>query len=97
MKNYLLSIYQPDGPTPPPEVLTKVMQEVNALVAETKAAGVWVFNGDDGRFAGGVFTSREKAEPWIAANKLDGVLTLYPLDTGVYEWAIARGKFTPKQ
>jgi hypothetical protein len=63
----------------------------------TEADGVWVFNGDDGRFAGGVFTSREKAEAWIAANKLDGVLTLYPLDTGVYEWAIAKGKFTPKQ
>jgi hypothetical protein len=45
MKNYLLSIYQPDGPTPPPEVLAKVMQEVGALVAEIKAAGVWVFNG----------------------------------------------------
>lgn len=45
MKNYLISIYQPDGPTPPPEVLTKVMQDVNAFVAEIKAAGVWVFNG----------------------------------------------------
>ena len=45
MKNYLLSIYQPDGPTPPPEVLSKVMQDVNALVNEIKAAGVWVFNG----------------------------------------------------
>jgi hypothetical protein len=45
MKNYLLSIYQPDGPTPPPEVLIRVMQDVNALVAEIKAAGVWVFNG----------------------------------------------------
>ena len=59
--------------------------------------GVWVFNGDGGRFAGGLFTSRETAEAWIAANKLDGVLTLYPLDTGVYEWAIATGKFTPKK
>jgi hypothetical protein len=46
----------------------------------TDADGVWVFNGDDGRFAGGVSTSREKADAWIAANKLNGVLTLYPLD-----------------
>ena len=45
MKQYLLSIYQPDGPVPPPEVLTKVMQKVNALLDETKAAGAWVFNG----------------------------------------------------
>ena len=59
--------------------------------------GVWIFNGDGGRFAGGVFTSREAAEAWIASNKLDGVLTLYPLDTGVHEWAIARGVFSPKK
>ena len=45
MKQYLLSIYQPDGGVPPPDVLEKVMREVNALVDETKAAGAWVFNG----------------------------------------------------
>ena len=45
MKQYLLSIYQPDGGTPPPEFLEKVMRDVNALIDETKAAGVWVFNG----------------------------------------------------
>ena len=45
MKRYLLSIYQPDSGTPPPEVLDRVMRDVNALVEETKAAGVWVFNG----------------------------------------------------
>ena len=45
MKQYLLSIYQPDGGVPPPEVLAAVMRDVNALIAETKAAGVWVFNG----------------------------------------------------
>jgi hypothetical protein len=45
MKQYLLSIYQPDGPTPPADVLQKVMREVTALVDETKRAGVWVFNG----------------------------------------------------
>jgi hypothetical protein len=47
MKQYLLSIYQPDG-EPPPEVLERlpeVMKDVGALVQETKAAGVWVFNG----------------------------------------------------
>jgi hypothetical protein len=45
MKQYLLSIYQPDGPPPPPELLGKVMRDVNALIEETRAAGVWVFNG----------------------------------------------------
>lgn len=45
MKQYLLSIYQPDGEAPSPEVLAKVMRDVNALIEETKAAGAWVFNG----------------------------------------------------
>jgi hypothetical protein len=45
MKQYLLSIYQPDGEMPPPEFLAKVMRDVNAFIEETKAAGVWVFNG----------------------------------------------------
>jgi hypothetical protein len=45
MKQYLLTIYQPDGGTPPPEVLGKVMRDVGALIQETKDAGAWVFNG----------------------------------------------------
>ncbi|MGB2712933.1 MAG: YciI family protein [Vicinamibacterales bacterium] len=45
MKQYLLSIYQPDGEAPPPEALATVIRNVNALVDQTKAAGVWVFNG----------------------------------------------------
>ena len=45
MKQYVLSIYQPDGEAPPPAVLAKVMRDINALVDETKAAGAWVFNG----------------------------------------------------
>ena len=45
MKQYLLSIYQPEGGTLPPEDLAKVMRDVNALIEETKAAGAWVFNG----------------------------------------------------
>ena len=45
MKQYLLSIYQPDGDPPPPEVLEPVMQNVDALNEEMKAAGAWVFNG----------------------------------------------------
>ena len=45
MKQYLLSIYQPDGEAPPPEVLQRVMRNVGALIDDAKAAGVWVFNG----------------------------------------------------
>jgi hypothetical protein len=45
MKRYLLSIYQPDGDPPPPEVLEPVMRNLNALNEEIKAAGAWVFAG----------------------------------------------------
>lgn len=45
MPQYLLSIYQPDGDPPPPEVLDPIMQRLDALNTEMKAAGVWVFAG----------------------------------------------------
>src|SRR3954465_13610538 len=45
MAHYLLSIYQPDGPPPPPEFLEPVMQRLATLNAEIKAAGAWVFAG----------------------------------------------------
>ena len=43
MKQYLMSMYQPDGPPPPPAVLEPVMRNLAALNAEMKAAGAWVF------------------------------------------------------
>ena len=45
MKQYLLSVYQPDGPAPPPDVLDGIMRNVEALHEELKAAGAWVFVG----------------------------------------------------
>ena len=45
MKQYLLSIYQPDGDAPPPDVLEKIMHDVRAVDAEIRAAGAWVFTG----------------------------------------------------
>jgi hypothetical protein len=45
MKQYLLSIYQPDGDPPPPAILERVMRDVDALNQELKAAGAWVFDG----------------------------------------------------
>ena len=43
MKQYLLSIYQPVGPTPSPEVLEPIMRDVRAVGEAMKAAGVAVF------------------------------------------------------
>jgi len=45
MKLYLLSIYQPDGGTPPPEVLAKVMAEIEVINRELRATNSWVFAG----------------------------------------------------
>jgi hypothetical protein len=45
MKQYLLSVYHPEGDTLPPEDLAKVMEDVNALNQEIRAAGAWVFAG----------------------------------------------------
>jgi hypothetical protein len=43
MKQYLLSIYQPDGDAPPPEILDPIMDRVHAWRDEVTAAGAWVF------------------------------------------------------
>lgn len=45
MSQYLLSIVQPDGDAPPPEVLDPVMDALAAYNAELETAGVWVFTG----------------------------------------------------
>lgn len=45
MRQYLLSVYQPDGDIPPPEVLEKVMRDLDTVNEEIKAAGGWVFAG----------------------------------------------------
>ena len=45
MKQYLLSVYQPVGEPPPPEVLAPIMREVAAVRDELKRAGAWVFDG----------------------------------------------------
>lgn len=45
MKQYLLTIYTPEGPTPPPEFLEPIMHQLDELRAEMKQTGVWVFSG----------------------------------------------------
>jgi hypothetical protein len=45
MKQYLLSVYQPEGPVPPPEVLERISGNLDALNQELRAAGAWVFAG----------------------------------------------------
>ena len=44
MTQYLLSVYQPDGPVPEPEALAAIGRDLDALNAEMRAAGAWVFS-----------------------------------------------------
>ena len=45
MTQYLLSVYQPDGPAPPAEVMEEIMRDLDTLNRELEAAGAWVFAG----------------------------------------------------
>jgi hypothetical protein len=45
MKLYLISMYQPDGPPPSPEILEPVMREIFTIRRELETAGQWVFAG----------------------------------------------------
>ncbi|HUX71131.1 MAG TPA: YciI family protein [Cellulomonadaceae bacterium] len=45
MTQYLLSVVEPDGPIPSPEVLGPIVADVSAVDAAMREAGVWVFAG----------------------------------------------------
>ncbi len=58
---------------------------------------IWVFSGEEGILPSGVFLDLGAAEQWIATNSLTGILTAYPADYGVYDWAIEKGFFRPSK
>jgi hypothetical protein len=58
---------------------------------------VWVFNGAKASFPSGIFTDLDRAERWIEQHGLTGTLTAYPLNMGVYEWAIGEKFFRPRK
>ena len=39
----------------------------------------------------------EKAVRWIEKYKISGILSKYPLDISIYDWAITQGLFKPKR
>ena len=45
MPQYLLTMYQPDGDPPPPEVLGPMMEKIAAWRQDLQTAGAWVFTG----------------------------------------------------
>jgi len=62
--------------------------EFKAIFSQTSDhKTIWVFNGANSQFSGGVFEELHVAENWIAKNNLTGMLTEYPINTGVFDWA----------
>ena len=57
---------------------------------------VWIFNGEQSYLPSAVFLNLELAEKWVKENRVSGILTAYPINTSVYEWAIEKGVFHPK-
>jgi hypothetical protein len=45
MKQYLLSVIQPDGPVPAPDVLDEISRNLESLRRQMREAGAWVFAG----------------------------------------------------
>jgi hypothetical protein len=45
MKQYLLSICQPDSDPPPADVLAEIMRDVGAVDEELRSAWAWGFSG----------------------------------------------------
>lgn len=56
---------------------------------------VWIFQGEGQNAVSGCFATQKTAEAWIAQKQLSGVLTAYPLDCPIYDWAIERGYWQP--
>ena len=58
---------------------------------------VWIFKGDNAQLPSAVFSNQQNAEDWIKTNRASGILTEYPIDTSVYDWAVSHEYFVPKR
>lgn len=45
MPQYLLSIYQPDGPVPDAKIMARIAADLHRLNEELRESGSWVFTG----------------------------------------------------
>ena len=57
---------------------------------------VWVFQGNNSTFPSAIFSTYQHAILWISNSKVSGILTQYPVDISVYDWAISEDYFKPK-
>jgi hypothetical protein len=73
MKQYLLTIYQPDGDPPTAEVLEKIASDVQAVQEEMRSAGAWVFSGGlHGANTATVLDPRSEPMPMIDGPYVEG-------------------------
>jgi hypothetical protein len=102
MKQYLLSMYAPEGGKPDPDTLEKIMTEVHAIRQQLQKAGQWVFAGGlhEARTATVVRFDRGKAlmtdGPYTETKEHIGGITVIrapDLDTAL-EWARKYAKAT---
>lgn len=63
----------------------------------SKILSVWVFSGENSNSPSAVFENKDLAFSWILKHKLTGILTQYPLNEGVYDWAIDNQFFEPSK
>ncbi len=63
----------------------------------TDSKHIWIFHGSGGRFASGVFENKELAETWVKKYHLQGILTKYLINEGVYDWANRSQYFKPSK
>jgi hypothetical protein len=57
---------------------------------------VWLFQGEMVSQPSAAFSKLGRAVDWIKRHSLSGLLTEYPLNEGVYDWAVRRGFYRPK-
>jgi hypothetical protein len=58
---------------------------------------IWIFNGTGSKFPSGVFAEKETAIAWISQHQLTGLLAKYPINVGLYDWALEMNYFKPRR
>ncbi len=58
--------------------------------------GIWIFVSEGASLPSAAFDEEGPAREWIGRHALSGVLTQYPVNVSVYDWAIENGFFEVK-
>lgn len=58
---------------------------------------MYVFIGEGSNFPAGIFTTLDNAKEWIEKYSLSGILNKFPIDMGIYDWAVKEDLFSIKR